>query len=246
MFIKSDDSTGTLISAQNITVTRGGQHILKDVSLNVYMQDFITIIGPNGAGKSMLLKCILGFYKPNHGYIEMKKSLRIGYVPQRLLPTHNIPITTGRFLSLRKKCDTTSLNHVIEETGISNLLNTALSVLSGGELQRVLLARALLGNPELLILDEPAQNLDIPGQLSFYKLLERVYKERCLSVLMVSHDLHLVMASTKRVVCMYKHICCSGAPCSVAKDPEFMSLFGEEISSMMAVYQHKHMGEKHD
>ena len=119
-------------------------------------------------------------------------------------------------------------------------MNKPLHVLSGGELQRVLLARSLLGEPELLVLDEPAQNLDISGQLEFYKLLEKIYLERPLSILMVSHDLHMVMATTKQVVCLFHHICCSGEPQAVTKDPEFISLFGKDMANMMAVYQHSH------
>lgn len=239
----------TLITAENVSVIRQGKHILNDVSLTIGTQDFITVIGPNGAGKSMLLKCLMGFYQPENGNITRKTGLKTGYVPQRLIPDHTMPITARRFLSLRKKTDITSLQKTAEETGIGDILNKPLHVLSGGELQRVLLARSLLDNPELLVLDEPAQNLDIAGQLSFYKLLERIYNERHLSILMVSHDLHMVMISTRQVVCLFHHICCSGEPHVVTQDPEFISLFGHDMANMMAVYQHshnhKHEGDSH-
>ena len=156
-----------------------------------------------------------------------------------------MPMTTKRFLQLRKKSDPDNLDQVARETGIENAIKKPLAVLSGGELQRVLLARSLLNNPDLLVLDEPAQNLDISGQLSFYKLLAHIYDERNLSILMVSHDLHMVMASTKKVVCLFRHICCSGAPSAIAKDPEFISLFGDDMANMMAVYQHSH-NHKHE
>jgi zinc transport system ATP-binding protein len=234
-----------LITAGNVTVIRQGKQILKDVSVTVGAHDFITIIGPNGAGKSMLLKCLMGLYKPEEGSIVRKNGLRIGYVPQRLMADHTMPITVRRFLSLRKKADAASLQKAAHETGIGDILGRQLSVLSGGELQRVLLARSLLDNPELLVLDEPAQNLDISGQISFYKLLERIYNERKLSILMVSHDLHMVMASTKQVVCLFHHICCSGEPHVVTQDPEFISLFGRDMANMMSVYQHSH-NHKHD
>lgn len=235
----------SLLRAENITVTRQGKTVLNNVSLAVGARDFITIIGPNGAGKSMLLKCLMEFYAPDSGTITRSPGLRIGYVPQRLIPDHTLPITVARFLALRKQATKANIRTVAEETGIADILDTPLHVLSGGELQRALLARALLDDPGLLVLDEPAQNLDISGQLAFYKLLERIYAERALSILMVSHDLHMVMASTKQVVCLYHHICCSGEPHMVTKDPEFIALFGNDMARMMAVYQHEH-NHKHE
>lgn len=232
--------TMSLITAEHIHVTRQGKHILQDVSLTINEHDFITLIGPNGAGKSMLLKCLMGFYNPDTGKVTRKQGLKIGYVPQRLIPDHTMPITVKRFLTLRKKYDPKGLTHTAEETNIQAILHKPLSVLSGGELQRVLLARSLLDNPDLLVLDEPAQNLDIFGELNFYKLLERIYAERNLSIFMISHDLHMVMASTKKVICLFHHICCSGEPHAVTQDPEFISLFGNDMAKMMAVYQHSH------
>ena len=229
-----------LIKAENISIARQGKHILENVSLNIGKKDFITVIGPNGAGKSMLLKCLMGFYQPDKGKVKQKHKLKIGYVPQQLVPNHSMPITVKRFLSLRKPSDTSSIEQITEESCIAHLLKKSLSVLSGGELQRVLVARSLLNKPELLILDEPAQNLDISGQLAFYKLLERIYNTRPLSILMVSHDLHMVMALTKQVICLFHHICCSGEPQVVTKDPEFITLFGSDMARMMAVYQHSH------
>ena len=229
-----------LIDAKRINVLKQKKYILKDVSISIGERDFITVIGPNGAGKSMLLKCLLGFYQADSGTIEKSKELRIGYMPQHLSFERSMPITVGRFLCLRKRNSASELQEVLHETNIAQLVARPLSVLSGGELQRVLLARSLLNDPELLVLDEPAQNLDISEQLAFYKLLERIYVSRPLSILMVSHDLHLVMASTKRVVCLFHYICCSGEPQVVTKDPEFISLFGRDMAEMVAVYQHNH------
>ena len=229
-----------LINANNISVIRQDKHILKDVSINIDDKDFITIIGPNGAGKSMLLKCLMGLYQPEKGSVTKRKNLKIGYIPQRMTSNNSMPITVHGFLRLRKKNNENSLQNTVDEIGIEKILNKPLSVLSGGELQRVLLARSLLNDPELLVLDEPAQNLDISGQLSFYRLLERIYKERNLSILMVSHDLHMVMASTMQVICLFNHICCSGKPSVITKDPEFISLFGNDMANMMSVYQHEH------
>ena len=156
-----------------------------------------------------------------------------------------MPINVQRFVTVHKKFDEYSLKKVILETQIDKIINKQMSVLSGGEMQRVLLARSLLNNPDLLILDEPAQNLDISGQINFYKLLQSIYKKRNLSILMVSHDLHLVMVSTKKVLCLYNHICCSGEPHQIAKDPEFISMFGKDMANMMSVYQHSH-NHNHD
>ena len=227
-----------LISAKNINVIKTGKNILKDVSIDINKNDFITIIGPNGAGKSMLLKCLMGFYKPNSGIIKTKPNLKFGYMPQNLDIIKTIPMKAKSFITVKKKYDKISLKKVISETQIENILDKQLSVLSGGEMQRVLLARSLLNNPEVLILDEPAQNLDVSGQMHFYKLLQIIYSKRGLSILMVSHDLHLVMVSTKQVICLSNHICCCGKPQQITKDPEFLSMFGKDMAEVMAVYQH--------
>lgn len=229
-----------LIQASKISVSRQGNRILENVSITVGKHDFLTVIGPNGAGKSMLLKCLMGFYMPDTGEIRKMAGLRIGYVPQNFAPENSMPISVRRFLGLRRKTETAVLETVVEETGILTMLDRPLFSLSGGERQRVLLARSLLDNPHLLVLDEPAQNLDISGQLAFYKLIEKIFKERKVSILMVSHDLHLVMASTNEVICLFHHVCCSGEPQIVAKDPEFISLFGEDMATMMAAYHHSH------
>ena len=235
-----------LIQASNINVSRQGNKILENVSVVVGDHDFLTVIGPNGAGKSMLLKCLMGFYAPDIGEIRKMNGLRVGYVPQNFASEHTMPISVRRFLTLRKKTEKAAIEEIAQETGILNILDQALFELSGGERQRVLLARSLFDNPHLLVLDEPAQNLDISGQLGFYRLVEKIYEERKVSVLMVSHDLHLVMASTKEVICLFHHVCCSGEPQIVAKDPEFVSLFGNDMATMMAAYQHSHDHAHHD
>jgi len=232
--------TNALISAKNVSVLKHQKSILDNIDIQINKNDFITIIGPNGAGKTMLLKCLMGFYKPTSGRIERKEKLKIGYMPQSISISNTMPITVKDFITVRKEYDDISLNKVITEVSIGEIVNKQLSVLSGGEMQRVLLARSLLNNPDLLILDEPAQNLDISGQLNFYKLIQEIYSKRDISILMVSHDLHLVMVSTKKVLCLYKHICCSGAPQQIAKDPEFLSMFGKDMANMMSIYQHSH------
>ncbi|MEM6603921.1 MAG: ATP-binding cassette domain-containing protein [Pseudomonadota bacterium] len=234
------NQTSHLITAKNISVRRDNRDILKNINIDIEPRDFITVIGPNGAGKSVLLKSLIGFFDFDEGTITRQKKLKIGYVPQRLTADQTMPLKVKDFLKLLKKPSRDHLSEIVAQTTIQKLLQLQLSTLSGGELQRVLLARALLNMPELLILDEPAQNLDIMGQVEFYKLLDKIYKERDIAILMVSHDLHMVMSSTKKVVCLKGEICCSGSPQNIAKDPAFQSIFGESIAEMMSVYHHNH------
>ena len=229
-----------LLVADKISVVRAGRRVVQDVSLSVREHDFITIIGPNGAGKSVLLKCLLGLFKPDGGSINRRPGLVIGYMPQSVALEPTMPMTVARFLRLRKVVDAERVREVAELCKVDDLLARPLTVLSGGEMQRVLLARALLRQPDLLVLDEPAQNLDVSGQLAFYKLLDDLYASSKLSIVMVSHDLHMVMASTRHVICLYHHVCCSGEPQVVTKAPEFVSLFGQDMAKMMAVYNHDH------
>ena len=229
-----------LIQAEDLCVTRHNKNILENVFIDIKKKDFVTIVGPNGAGKSVLLECLIGSFLPDKGKITKNNNLSIGYIPQNFSPESSMPISVERFLTLKKKSSKDELIGISKETNISGILEKNLSTLSGGELQKVLLARSLLNKPELLILDEPAQNLDIKNQLNFYNLVNRIYKNRDLSILMVSHDLHMVMSATKKVICLYHHICCSGTPQIITKDPEFISLFGNDMAKMMSIYQHTH------
>lgn len=198
----------------------------------------MTIIGPNGAGKSSLVKTAAGLIEPQQGTIIRKPKLRVGYMPQKIKINPQLPLTTGRFLSLCGK--KSALNTAVKRLDIECLLDTPVQNLSGGEMQRVLLARALLQRPELLILDEPAQGVDISGQAELYHLLGELRNELNCGVLLVSHDLHIVMAQTDHVLCLNKHICCHGAPESVSKHPEYLQLFGKEAAKDIAVYTHMH------
>lgn len=236
----SPPSSERLVTASNLSVIRQKRAILDDVSLNITERDFITLIGPNGAGKTVFLRHLLKLDSPNSGSVTHRADLKIGYVPQRVDIDPGLPISVNRFLTLNNTLADAELEQLANVTKIQHLLDTPLSSLSGGELQRVLLTRALTNKPDLLILDEPAQNLDVNGQLQFYTLIEEIYESRNIAILMVSHDLHLVMSSTRKVVCLYHHICCSGAPESVARDPEFISIFGNDMAKLMAVYPHTH------
>jgi zinc transport system ATP-binding protein len=236
-----------LLSCDGLTVTRKGRRILDNVSLAVMPGEFVTVIGPNGAGKSLLLGALIGLTRPDGGTVTRRPGLKIGYMPQRFSPEPALPMSVRRFLSLAKGVTPARIDEALALTGTAPYAGRQLHVLSGGELQRVLLARALLHDPDILVLDEPAQNLDIGGELSFYRLLDTIYRERGCAVLMVSHDLHMVMASTGRVICLFHHVCCSGAPSAVAKAPEFTALFGQDMTKMMAVYHHDHgHGHSHE
>ena len=230
----------SLIEANQLCVHRPGGLVLDNVSLSLNERDFITLIGPNGAGKSVLLRHLLKLETADRGSVLHRPGLRIGYVPERFQIDPTMPMPVKHFLSLNNRLSAQEIAELAAETHCDILLDRPLAALSGGELQRVLLARALSSEPQVLMLDEPAQNLDVSGQLQFYKLIDTLYEKRKLSVLMVSHDLHMVMNSTRQVVCLYHHICCSGAPESVARDPEFIHLFGDAMAQMMAVYQHSH------
>jgi zinc transport system ATP-binding protein len=240
---RAEISSDSLIAVKNINVIRGGKRILHDVSISVTKHDFITIVGPNGAGKSMLLRIMAGLMEADMGRVLRAPNLRIGYIPQKLMPDVTLPISVARFMTLSKKSSADEVEKFADKLEIRPLLTQMLHNLSGGELQRVLLARALMGSPDILVLDEPAQNLDMASQLAFYKLLDEIYATTNISILMVSHDLHLVMASSKKVVCLYHHICCHGEPHVVVNDPEFIQIFGQDMARMMAVYHHEHNHE---
>ena len=225
---------------------REGSAILDNISLTLNAGEFITLVGPNGAGKTMLLRCLLRVMPADSGRVHHKAGLRVGYVPERIIGENVMPMSVHRFLHLNQKMSHDECDAIMDETQISPLRERTLSTLSGGEVQRVLLARALARNPDVLMLDEPAQNLDINGQLHFYRLIDNIFEQRKLAILMVSHDLHLVMASTHKVVCLYHHICCSGEPSQLRHDPSFAALFGDDMARLVSVYSHNHTHDHHE
>ena len=229
-----------LISLQNINLKFTGKNILENIDLDIKKGDFLTIIGPNGAGKSSLIKIIIGSLKPNSGKIKRNKDLKIAYVPQKMEINKTIPINAKYFLKLNQKIDQKLFQKITNDLKISDFLNTSLSNLSGGQRQRILLTKSLLSEPNLLILDEPAQNLDISGQLEFYSYINKLHKEKNISILMVSHDLHIVMSSTKKVICLNHHICCQGEPKIIAQNPDFKEIFGNDMNKLISIYNHYH------
>ncbi|SFV81012.1 Zinc ABC transporter, ATP-binding protein ZnuC [hydrothermal vent metagenome] len=230
----------TLISANNISLSHHGKSILDKVSFELKQGEFITLIGPNGAGKSSLIKVLLGLTKADSGNIERANNIKLGYTPQTFKPNPFIPISVIDFLNLNQKVNQSFLHETATLTGTESLLDSPLKNLSGGELQRVLLTRALLNKPNVLILDEPAQNLDVNGQMHLYKLIQNIHQQQGCAVLMVSHDLHRVMKESTQVLCLYHHICCIGQPESILKDSQFNDLFADQMDDLMATYEHHH------
>lgn len=232
-----------LIALTDIGVQVGGQKILSLINLEIYPEEIVTLIGPNGAGKTTLVRVVLGLMEFS-GLRVLKPQIKVGYMPQKLQLNPQLPITVKRFLKI-SGADDKRLAYRMAQTGVTAIANRPLQSVSGGELQRVLLARALMQNPDLLILDEPAQGVDVIGQAEMYSLIHKIKKEQGCGVLMISHDLHLVMAQTDRVICLNQHVCCHGHPDHVSHDPAFIELFGKRVSENLAPYTHHH-DHKHD
>jgi zinc transport system ATP-binding protein len=230
----------TLLAADHICVRFDGDEVLHDVSLGIAAGEIVTILGPNGSGKSTLLRALLGILPVAEGRIQRNPGLRLGYVPQRLQLDRTMPITVRRFLSLPLRVSDEAAGQALARVGMAGHGQDQMTALSGGQMQRVLLARALLGAPQLLVLDEPTQGLDQPGEAAFYRLIEDVRREMGVAVLMVSHDLHVVMAASDRVICLNGHICCEGTPRVVSNAPEYRALFGLGTQGALALYRHEH------
>lgn len=228
-----------LVAAHGVTVRAGHNELLSQVGLEVHEREIVSLIGPNGAGKTTLIRVLLGILKPARGEVRRRAGLVTGYVPQRFHLDPILPLTARRFLSMGSHHAEPRLTSVLAEVGASHLLDALMCELSGGEFQRVVLARALLREPALLILDEPAQGIDFSGQLELYALIDRIHEERGCGVLLVSHDLHFVMAATHRVICLNRHVCCSGKPEAVSQHPDYLDLFGPRAAGL-AVYTHAH------
>jgi zinc transport system ATP-binding protein len=232
--------TQPLIEARGLCVRLGAQEVLHDVSLKVDPGEIVTILGPNGSGKSTLLRALLGILRPEHGGITRKPGLAVGYVPQKLHIDRTLPLTARRFLSLPQRHGKAETEAMLTRVGVPEVADRPMTGLSGGQFQRVLLARALLTRPELLMLDEPTQGLDQPGEAAFYRLIDEVRRDTGAAVLMVSHDLHVVMSASDRVICLNGHVCCEGTPRVVSNAPEYRALFGLGTQGALALYQHVH------
>ena len=228
-----------LIAAEGVTLALGGRRVLDRVDLAVPPRDIVTLIGPNGAGKTTLIRVLLALTPPDAGRIHRRPGLAVGYVPQHVERDPVLPLDADRFLALAGPSTAARRRAALEEVGAAHVAHHPFHALSGGELQRVLLARALLRDPDLLVLDEPVRGVDVGGQIALYDLIDGIRKARGCGVLMVSHDLHLVMAATDEVVCLNTHVCCAGRPEAVTRHPEYQALFGS-AAERLAVYVHHH------
>ena len=230
----------SLLSAVALTVRFGTSEVLSGITMAINPGEIVTVLGPNGSGKSTLLRALLGIVPVASGQITRAPGLRVGYVPQKLAIDPTLPMTVRRFLSLPTRVTDVQATQTLARVGLPDMETRQMSALSGGQFQRVLLARVLLSDPQLLILDEPTQGLDQPGEAAFYRLIEDVRTTTGAAILMVSHDLHVVMAASDRVICLNGHICCEGTPRVVSNAPEYRALFGLGTQGALALYRHDH------
>ena len=229
----------TLVKLNNAGFKQNDKWLVEGVSLTVEKGKIVTLIGPNGSGKSTTAKIALGIYKNIEGSVE-KYTNKVGYVPQKISIDWTLPLRVYDFMLLTENIKNEAIEEALTLTGVIHLKNKNLGNLSGGEFQRVLIARAISKKPELLVLDEPVQGVDYTGEIALYELIKRISDTLNCGILLISHDLHTVMTATDHVVCLNGHVCCSGSPMDVAKNNEYKSLFGEQASQILSVYEHKH------
>ncbi len=230
----------TRVSASGIGVMLGGRQILHGIDLTVQDGEIVTVVGPNGSGKSTLMRTLVGALSPSSGKLTIKPGTTIGYVPQKLDIDETMPMTVARFLNLPRARPLTEVSKMLARVALPGVENKQIAALSGGQLRRVLLARALLRQPDILILDEPTAGLDQPGIADFYDLIASVRDETGAAIIMVSHDLHVVMSASDRVICLNGHVCCEGTPAVVSAMPEYKELFGDGTHGALALYRHEH------
>ena len=229
-----------LISLNSVTIGYDNKIVLRDVDLTVKRGEIITIVGPNGSGKTSMMRALIGALAPTTGSVSRSKALRVGYVPQKLNVDHSFPITVRRFLSIPKRARSEQISEAAALVGIHDILDQQIATLSGGQFQRALLTRAIIDAPDLLLLDEPTQGLDQNGTARFYQLIAELKAKLDCAIVLVSHDLHVVMSASDRVICLNGHICCEGTPSVVSSAPEYRALFGTGTQGILALYQHQH------
>ena len=228
-----------LVKLNEVGIKQNNKWLVKDVSLIVEKGKIVTLIGPNGSGKSTTAKIALGIYKKIEGQVE-KYTNNVGYVPQKISIDWTLPLRVNDFMLLTENLKDEAVNEALSLTGVKHLKNKNLGNLSGGEFQRVLLARAISRKPDLLVLDEPVQGVDFTGEIALYELIKKISDTLNCGILLISHDLHTVMSATDHVVCLNGHVCCSGSPSDVARNNEYKALFGEQASQTLSIYEHKH------
>lgn len=229
-----------IIKVVNAGVRREGRWLVRGVDMSIARGEIVTLIGPNGSGKSTTVKTALGILSPDEGTVWRAPKLRVGYVPQKVAMDRSLPMTVNRLLTLSARYSPDQLAATLAQVGISHLGNAQIHSLSGGEFQRALIARAIIGKPDLLVLDEPVQGVDFSGEVALYDLIGRIRDETGCGVLLISHDLHVVMARTDTVICLNGHVCCSGTPDVVTASSEYTALFGPRAAQTLAIYRHDH------
>ena len=228
-----------LVKLKNAGIKINDKWLVQGVSFQVEKGKIVTLIGPNGSGKSTTAKIALGIYKKIEGAVE-KFTNKVGYVPQKISIDWTLPLRVHDFMVLTENLKSETIDEALSLTGVIHLKDKNLGDLSGGEFQRVLLARAISKKPDLLVLDEPVQGVDFTGEIALYELIKKICDELDCGILLISHDLHTVMSATDHVVCLNGHVCCSGSPTDVAKNDEYKALFGEQASQILSRYEHKH------
>jgi zinc transport system ATP-binding protein len=235
-----DSRIDPLLETRGLGVQRGGRWLVRGVDLTVRPGEIVTMIGPNGSGKSTTVKAALGVLSPDEGSVRRRPGLTVGYVPQKLAIDWSLPLTVSRLMTLTGPLSREGIRSALDETGIGHLAEAGVQDLSGGEFQRALLARAIARRPGLLVLDEPVQGVDFSGELALYELIARFRDRTGCGILLISHDLHVVMAATDTVICLNGHVCCSGSPEAVAESPDYARLFGRRGAEALAIYRHHH------
>ncbi len=230
----------TIVDVAHASVRRGDRWLVRDIDLTIRRGEIVTLVGPNGSGKSTTAKLVTGVLKPDSGTVERLPGLTVGYVPQKLNIDWTLPLTVERLMTLTGRHPKDAVAAALEAVGVAHLARAEVQRLSGGEFQRALLARAMIRRPDLLVLDEPVQGVDFSGEVAIYQLITRIRDETGCGVLLISHDLHVVMAQTDTVICLNGHVCCRGTPETVARSPEYLKLFGPRAAATLAIYQHHH------
>ncbi|MEM9106542.1 MAG: metal ABC transporter ATP-binding protein [Pseudomonadota bacterium] len=233
-------STDTLVTLENAGLERSGRWLVRGVDLSVRKGEIVTLIGPNGSGKSTTAKLALGIHDTSEGTAYRSAGLTVGYVPQKVAVDWTLPLNVDRFMQLTKKLDQKQIKDALEATGIAHLAKAEVRNLSGGEFQRAMLARAIAVKPDFMVLDEPVQGVDFSGEIALYELIQQIRNDLGCGILMISHDLHVVMAATDHVICLNGHVCCKGSPDVVAESSEYRKLFGDHATAALAIYRHDH------